>query len=136
MSAELVLRLPAGLDKATAAARRSLRAFEGFLDHELLESLELLVSELITNSLRHAHLGPEGWVELRVTAEPARARAEVVDPGPGFAATPVRDGQLDQGSGWGLYLVDRIASDWGASNDGEAKVWFVLTGEEPGARRP
>lgn len=132
VSVDLVLRLPAGLDRITVAARRSLCVFDGVVDSELRESLELLVSELVTNSLRHAGLGPEGWVELRVTAEPERVRAEVVDSGPGFSGAPVPGGQT-AGSGWGFYLVDRLAAEWSVGDGARATVWFVLVGQDQGA---
>jgi len=91
----------------------------------VLPDLQLLVSELVTNSVRHADLAPGQRIELRVHAEPGTVRVEVEDPGPGFTPTPRRPGDR-RDDGWGLYLVERIADRWGVVDGSPAIVWFEI----------
>jgi anti-sigma regulatory factor (Ser/Thr protein kinase) len=110
MTIMLDVKLPAD-PRAAASARRSLHALAAYLDSTFLEELELLVSELVTNSLRHGELDQGSWVALRVDADGV-LHVEVSDPGRGFALESAGAPSRDL-SGWGLYLVDRIADRWG-----------------------
>jgi anti-sigma regulatory factor (Ser/Thr protein kinase) len=130
MAINLSLRLPAD-PRAAAGARRSLGVLGSYFEPTLVEELELLVSELVTNSLRHGGLRPGSWIELCVEAGDV-LRVRVTDPGRGFAHKPV--GGEEGTSGWGLLLVDRLADRWGASSDHETRVWFEIDVPR-GARR-
>jgi anti-sigma regulatory factor (Ser/Thr protein kinase) len=116
------LRLDGG-PTAASAARRALAKLRSELDPPLLESLRLLVTELITNAVRHAGARK---VELLVVVSQPAVRVEVVDPGPGF--DPERSTKTrDHHGGWGLFLVDRLADRWGVIQEGEGtRVWFEL----------
>jgi anti-sigma regulatory factor (Ser/Thr protein kinase) len=92
---------------------------------QVLEDATLLVSELITNAVRHAPRGGSPEVELRLKIDDDRIRVVVSDPGAGFVATP-RLPTAAEGSGWGLYLVDRIADRWGIITKDRNEVWFEL----------
>jgi anti-sigma regulatory factor (Ser/Thr protein kinase) len=111
---------------SVAQARTRLDALRGTVKDDLLEDLRLLVSEVVTNSVRHAGLGPRDSVAVHVVAEPTYVRAEVVDPGPGFDPPP-RGPTAGAASGWGLFLVERIADRWGIDHrDGHTRVWFEI----------
>ena len=118
----LTLQLGASME-AAATARRALARLRADIDPPLLETLRLLVTELVTNSIRHAR---SDAVVLRVLVGPAAVWTEVTDTGPGF--DPAATGApRDDRSGWGLFLVERLADRWGASHDeGATKVWFEL----------
>jgi anti-sigma regulatory factor (Ser/Thr protein kinase) len=118
---QLDVRLTAGRH-APAEARRSLELVSG-LDPETLERVRLLVSELVTNSVRHAGLSIDDPVHLRVVSDREHIRVEVTDPGPGFEPAVVPLPDPEGTSKWGLYLVNRIADRWGVSSDGESRVW-------------
>lgn len=122
---ELDLRLPSR-PRAAFAARHSLSGLEGFVEPGLLENLQLLVSELVTNSYLHGRLGAEGWIRLTVSASSASVRVEVIDPGACFAPRPGAPAGGE--AGWGLFLVDRIAHRWGVleDEDGLTHVWFEI----------
>lgn len=120
----LSLRLPNSQQSAAAARHTVNGAITGFVDPGLSEKVQLLVSELVTNSLRHARLHDEGWIELNLELSPSGLRVEVVDEGVGFEAPEVVQERSDQMAGWGLFLVSRLARDWGVVNDGVTKVWF------------
>jgi len=122
---EIELELPPLAD-SVAKARARLDSLRGLIKDDLLEDLRLLVSEVVTNSVRHAGLGPRDSVELHVVADAEHVRAEILDTGPGFAA-PVDDPVAGAGSGWGLYLVERVADRWGVDRaDGRTRVWFEM----------
>jgi anti-sigma regulatory factor (Ser/Thr protein kinase) len=120
----LELRLPPNTE-APGAARRALDQLEAEVTPSVLDDIRLLVSELVTNSVRHADLAPDQWVGLLVTIEGETIRVEVVDPGPGFRPR-VRHPTVYQDSGWGLYLVEQVANRWGVVDDGTIRVWFEM----------
>jgi anti-sigma regulatory factor (Ser/Thr protein kinase) len=109
---------------AVKAARQF--ALESLADHsrELLELVELLVSELATNSVRHT----DSAFEVKVSSDPSQIRISVTDSGSGrptmqrFDPTAV--------SGRGLALVEMLSNSWGVrrseSAAGGKTVWFVL----------
>ena len=106
-----------------------------YLDAAVAENAELLVSELVTNSVRHAGLPEDASIEFSVRASAEVLMVEVADAGRGFDHTAALRLQKVSGtaesSGWGLFLVDRISDRWGAVEmDGETRVWFEL---RPGA---
>ncbi|MEV6052889.1 SpoIIE family protein phosphatase [Streptomyces sp. NPDC052107] len=86
---------------------------------QAVETAELLVSEVVTNAVRHAMSEPVGLRVVRTDA----LLFEVTDDEPGLpemlAAEPYDE------SGRGLRVVSRLAREWGASGSGHRKtVWF------------
>jgi anti-sigma regulatory factor (Ser/Thr protein kinase) len=118
------LHLPVG-PRAASAARSSLAALNGRIPERIFEDLRLLVTELVTNSVRHAGLEGDEPIRLRVDCRPDAIRVEVVDKGPGFEPA-VRADPEPEPSGWGLYLVERLADRWGVDSDGNTVVWFEI----------
>ncbi len=111
-----------GTPEAAPAARHALQRLDGRLDGRTLEKTRLLVTELVSNSVRHA-AAPQ--VGLRVVLEKDSVKAEVSDEGPGF--TPARSRTEQDSAGWGLYLIDRLADRWGLVREGnKTRVWFEL----------
>jgi anti-sigma regulatory factor (Ser/Thr protein kinase) len=114
------------------------------LDGGVIEDAELLVSELVTNSLRHGDLGPTQGIEVCLRASPQTVMVEVADRGRGFGGhRPRPEAKMSEGGrspalqkdgpNWGLFLVDQLAWRWGISEQGDVRVWFEL---RPGAHRP
>jgi anti-sigma regulatory factor (Ser/Thr protein kinase) len=110
---------------APAEARRSLQRVAGDLDDDALETLRLLVSELVSNSVRHARLDRTQAIELCVESQPRAIRVSVSDPGVGFD-TPAGPPRPGAPSGWGLYLVEQMADRWGVDRNGITQVWFEI----------
>ena len=108
---------------AAAEARAALGALDGTVDGTILDDARLLVSELVTNSVRHA--GVRDRVGLEVVSRPDHVRVEVIDYGTGFEPRPrTPDQEVD--SGWGLHLVERIADRWGVDGTRGKRVWFEI----------
>ena len=69
---ELVQRLPAG-GEALAGAREMVESLDE-LSRPVRDDLALLVTELVGNSLRHAGLGPDEWVRVRLVLQTGSVR--------------------------------------------------------------
>ena len=119
------LKLDSG-PEAAAAARAALRVLEPKLEPEPMNDVRLLVSELVTNSIRHSE-GPNSGspVMLEVALSTDKLRVEVTDRGTGFEPHPREPGQ-SKASGWGLYLVDKLADRWGVIRNHITRVWFEI----------
>jgi anti-sigma regulatory factor (Ser/Thr protein kinase) len=85
----------------------------------------LVLSELVTNSVRHAH-APDG-APVRVTAElqDRVLRLEVGDAGHDRRFTRRRP-DLQAGGGFGLHLVERLSLRWGVAESDGTVVWCEL----------
>jgi anti-sigma regulatory factor (Ser/Thr protein kinase) len=116
------MRLASG-PEAAAEGRAAIHRLRADLDPPLMETLRLLVTELVTNSVRHADADS---ITLRIAVGTSAVLTEVVDDGPSFEPDSVeRAGQDDRG--WGLFLVERLADSWGVKDEGDSKrVWFEL----------
>ena len=122
-STELSLRLTPG-PEAIPAARQALDGLSGLLERTVWEDLRLLVSELVTNGVRHG--SERGPVTVNVAVGDALVRVDVSDSGRGFSPPDAPMPHADGTGGWGLQLVDRVATTWGVKVDGMTNVWFEL----------
>jgi serine/threonine-protein kinase RsbW len=95
----------------------------------VLAHARLLVSELVTNSIRHARMKSGDHVVLRAELG-ERLRVEVCDPGAGGRIAR-RAPDLTGAGGFGLELVERIAASWGVRRNHRTCVWFELHVEDP-----
>jgi anti-sigma regulatory factor (Ser/Thr protein kinase) len=127
MATQYSLELPRNLD-APAQARDALTQLDPSLPEHVLPDMTLLVSELVTNSVKY---GGEGPVRLEIIHSDDKIRTEIVDQGVGF--TPIeRDGDLSREGGWGLHLVEQLTDRWG-TYEGSTHVWFEI---DPTSARP
>ena len=117
-----------GGPEAIGRARTAVTEFlEGDLDTERIYDLQLLVSEVVTNAVRHGGARHGEQVDLRIALSGEQVRVEVRDPGPGFHdLAPPELPDSDRGGGYGLYLVNLYATDWGVSATEGTCVWFEL----------
>ena len=112
--------------EAAARARRAVLARNGRLPDAVRDDVLLLVSELVTNAVRHAGVGPEEGLELEFEMSPRHVRVEVADPGKGFDRDVVSPLPRDVG-GWGLRMVDQLADAWGVRPaESGTCVWFEI----------
>ncbi|MEV7791514.1 SpoIIE family protein phosphatase [Streptomyces sp. NPDC087512] len=108
-------------DAAPGQARRlARRALARWGMEELTDSVELLVSEVVTNAVRYASRP----VSLRLLRTDV-LRCEVGDDVPQLPR--LRQARATDEGGRGLYLVNRLARRWGATRLSTGKVvWFEL----------
>jgi anti-sigma regulatory factor (Ser/Thr protein kinase) len=121
----LELRLPPTPASVAEARARVLDAVGHELEPDERHTLRLLISELVTNAIRHGR--SRRPVELSAYWA-GDVRVEVVDHGDGFVPSP-RAGDLEEPGGFGLYLVGRLADRWGVETGDATRVWFVLGAE-------
>jgi anti-sigma regulatory factor (Ser/Thr protein kinase) len=110
---------------SAARARRALAEVSDHVSPRRLDDARLLVSELVTNAIRHAGLDDDDLIKLVVVTGDDALRVEVCDSGPGFdvgEATP----DPERPSGWGLYLVRELSDRWGVELSKQTRVWFEL----------
>jgi anti-sigma regulatory factor (Ser/Thr protein kinase) len=109
--------------EAAAEARKAISTLRADLDPPLMETLRLLVTELVTNSVRHTDVP---MITLRVAIGKSAVLTEVSDEGPVFDPEGLDEAGSDD-CGWGLFLVQRLAHSWGVKeDDGSKRVWFEL----------
>lgn len=85
---------------------------------DAFSDIPLLASELVTNAVRHA----KGDVGISLRLESDRLRVAVSD---SSDKLPIMSNLAEtRDGGWGLHIVDRLASSWGLEADGEGKtIW-------------
>jgi anti-sigma regulatory factor (Ser/Thr protein kinase) len=116
-----------GGPEAIGAARAALTEFlADAVGPQRLYDLQLLVSEVVTNAVRHGGARMGEQVDLRIALMADQVRLEVRDPGPGFHDITPALPDTDRGGGYGLYLVDLYAQDWGVSGAEGTCVWFEV----------
>jgi anti-sigma regulatory factor (Ser/Thr protein kinase) len=108
---------------APYAARHALQDLNGHVGEDLLERGSLAVTELMSNSVRHARLRPEHQINLRVWVRRDLLRLEVSDAGDGFAPSPTRPDLAHPHNGWGLWIVAQLADRWGVDTSRSTRVW-------------
>lgn len=125
-----------GRPEASGVARRIVAKSLG-RSHPLLPQAELIVSELVTNAVRHTRSGlADGQVGVTVEQDGhGRVRIEVIDNGPkpgGPSMPTVLPCELLREHGYGLLLVADAAQEWGVIHhpNGYCSVWAVLHPQE------
>ena len=122
----VVAEVASGLGPDTSSARHARRFVDEVLSRwrcdDLLDDVQLLVSELVTNAVVHA--GSDVEIAVRLLSDVVRI--EVVDRSPTTDLRP-RDPRADAESGRGLLLVETLASAWGVEPlDHGKSVWFEV----------
>jgi len=108
--------------KAPWHARRAVERLGDQIVPEVQHDVMLLVSELVTNSVKY---GNHGGLRLQIEAKgPRKLRVEVIDQGDGFIPV-ARDRPMNEPGGWGLHLVEALTDRWGVY-EGSTHVWFEI----------
>ncbi|GGO90279.1 ATP-binding protein [Wenjunlia tyrosinilytica] len=91
------------------------------------EVTELLISELVTNAVRHT----EGPLRLTLSARRGTLRCEIEDTHPALPLMCRADPHEDEG-GRGLHMVDLLSRRWGCGRTAMGKVvWFEVSTAMP-----
>jgi anti-sigma regulatory factor (Ser/Thr protein kinase) len=99
--------------EAPSAVRDALRERGAHLPKAVRDDLLLLLTEVVTNAVRHSGATPGDPIAIEMTEQPDGVRVEVTDPGNGFKRPDRLVPDLTRTGGLGLVLVDRMSSAWG-----------------------
>jgi anti-sigma regulatory factor (Ser/Thr protein kinase) len=116
--------VPGGPDAARRARGLVHEELAGRVPTGVLGDVVLLVTELVTNGVRHGGADSRSELHLRLEGGPSALRVEVEDPGRKPQAVAPRPAEEGGGGGIGLQLVERLASRWGVGDGPRTSVWF------------
>jgi serine/threonine-protein kinase RsbW len=125
--------LQGGRHAPGAVRSRFGRLLAEHLDGDDFLDVIVLVSELITNAVRHGRADDHGTIVVHVALAPHVLRVEVCDAGPGFVP-PTVPRPRPEGGGNGLVLLAQMSSSWGVACDDGTCVWFERAVSPPPAR--
>jgi anti-sigma regulatory factor (Ser/Thr protein kinase) len=131
-----LLRVLPGTPESAAAARSMTRQLLGE-GHPAAETVQLLVSELVTNAIVHSNSGaPGGTVTLALCPGRDGILVQVRDDGgpsePCLSGVAAEDGAGAE-HGYGLLLVDALAERWGTISSPDGRItWCRIGGQSPG----
>jgi anti-sigma regulatory factor (Ser/Thr protein kinase) len=111
---------------APAAARHAITHWLGARgsDRTLVDA-PLVVSELVTNSVRHAGLPAGAMVRISAKLTAGMLRLEVEDQGTAGTVAP-RAPDKERGAGFGLNIVDALSLRWGVERHGATLLWAEM----------
>ena len=111
-------------ERAPRLARMMAREQLGDLSPEVLDDILVVLTELVTNAVRHG----EEPVHFEIQRRDRRIRVVVSDGATGIPAFPAEPGNGERGRG--LLIVDAIAQDWGVQpGSGGKTVWAILAAD-------
>ncbi len=119
--------LPGGTNAPRLARQSVLSQLDQPATRAQASDAALLVSELVTNSVLHAHVGADQTLTVELRTLDDRLRIAVIDQGSELKPRMVPADSQKSG-GFGLFLVDTLAAAWGVLHDGggTTRVWFEL----------
>jgi anti-sigma regulatory factor (Ser/Thr protein kinase) len=123
----IAVRLQGGTGAPLRARKSVLPWLKGQLTETVAADVGLIVSELVTNSVVHANVGPDQTLTVECAALADRLRITVTDPGKRLKPHLRRPDHGVSG-GYGLAIVASLSLAWGVVRDsvGTTSVWCEL----------
>ena len=128
---DAILRVPCELASVPSVRHQAREYASSIMSPGQLENLELALTELVANSVRHS--GSTEEVLIALTPKDGYLCVRVTDGGTGLVPSP---GAMatEPGAGYGLFLVEQLTSRWGMTREeGRTRVWFEIDFREPAA---
>jgi anti-sigma regulatory factor (Ser/Thr protein kinase) len=123
------MQITGGADAPANARRSGLSSLRCQLSDSRAFDVAVVVTELVTNSVVHAKVGPEQTLTVELLTLEDRLRITVIDPGSTLEPRLQRRADRTSG-GLGLLLVEKLSTAWGVARDGigSTRVWceFLL----------
>jgi anti-sigma regulatory factor (Ser/Thr protein kinase) len=95
-------------------------------DSALRQDARLIASELVTNAVRWSVAGPDQLIEVRASLSDRALRISVSDPCVSGQTAHLRAPADPANGGFGLRIVDRVATRWGSEHPNGQQVWAEL----------
>ncbi|MFL5779787.1 MAG: ATP-binding protein [Thermoleophilaceae bacterium] len=126
--------LPADIESVPVARELASDVGTGLMEPAQLDNLTLVVTELVSNAVRHAE--SEEPVRLAMTPKNGYICVQVTDSGRGLVPEPGAIGG-DAIPGYGLFLVEALTRRWGMTREGGCtRVWVEIDFAEAPADDP
>jgi two-component sensor histidine kinase len=118
--------VPGGPHAALRARRLVREELSGHVPEAVMPDVELLVTELVANGVRHGGADrAESALHLVFERRRAALHVEVTNPDQQGTVAP-RAPDMTGGGGLGLHIVERLSNRWGVRHDPRTAVWFEL----------
>jgi anti-sigma regulatory factor (Ser/Thr protein kinase) len=115
-----------GLDCPRVARTEVKKRIRGLVDAAVSDDVILLVSEVVTNAVKHGIASETATVRLAGEVSDLSIRIEVVNAGESFDPR-IGGPENREPGGRGLFLVDQLSQAWGVGHaDGLSTVWFEI----------
>jgi anti-sigma regulatory factor (Ser/Thr protein kinase) len=121
-----IRRFSGGVTAARCARRAVREELSDALPQPMLADVELIVSELATNSVRHAGCDDADELAMEAEVQPDRVRVRLFDTGKGFEPQTPEPPSSGTAGGYGLVLLDRLSDRWGVQRENGFAVWFEV----------
>lgn len=108
-------------ESAPSAARQALDGLEAL--GRTVGDLMLVASELVTNAVLYSGCSEEDEIELQLERTDGHLRLSVLDPGRTAQSARVAIDEQRASGGMGLFVVEQLASRWGADRSERYRVW-------------
>ncbi len=109
---------------APAVVRKALARMEAV--QPVLDDATLIASELVTNAVIHSGCTAGDAIEVSVAKGAGRLEISVRDPGASGKQAALAEGDMTGYGGFGLRVVEAVASRWGAERADGYRVWAQL----------
>jgi serine/threonine-protein kinase RsbW len=119
-------RLPHSVEATPIARRLAEQEAVSQIPPGRLEDFVLMVSEAVSNAVRHAPPIADGSIGLRFESDEGVLRGVVTDGGGWFAPAARPTDHGDPNLHFGLRIIDELSSRWGITLDGVKTVWFEV----------
>jgi anti-sigma regulatory factor (Ser/Thr protein kinase) len=131
------MRIRGGLDAPNRARRSVLSQLATDIPQTTASDVAVVVSELVTNSVLHANVGPGLTLTVVVVMVDDRLRISVIDPGSRLEPRILPPDPQRVG-GIGLFLVNELSEAWGVARDGtgRTRVWCDILLHRPRSSGP
>lgn len=119
-------RLPHSVEATPIARRLAEQEAVSRIHPGRLDDFVLMVSEAVSNAVRHAPPIADGSIGLRFESDEGVFRAVVTDGGGWFAPAARLADAGEANLHFGLRIIDELSSKWGITMDGVKTVWFEV----------
>lgn len=128
------LQIGGGVGAPGRARRSVLSQLDGHIASTTAPDVALVVSELVTNSVLHADVGPSETLTVELMILDDRLRISVIDPGSRLRPR-ILPPDHERVGGIGLFLVSELSEAWGVVQDGMGgtRVWCDMLLHPPQA---
>jgi anti-sigma regulatory factor (Ser/Thr protein kinase) len=119
------IAVPAGSSAPGAARQVVAHCLARLVASRIVDETQLLASELVTNSVCHGDLDERDSVLVRIYLAAESLRVEIENPGAAGVVALNRP-DLQAGRGFGLQLLELVATRWGVARGQSTTVWFEM----------